>query len=74
MQIDTSKKTIITAKEVSTKFRSKNEIYRFMTVDVGAYLPPKECVTIYWLKELARGHKKCKLSSHSSNYRCRHKN
>ena len=51
----------ITAKEFAAKFRSKTEIYKFMTIDVNAYLPQHECVTIYFLKELVTGSKKCKF-------------
>ena len=52
--------TTISAKEFGAKFRSKNEIYRMVTVDVGAYLPPKEAVTMYFLKDIVLGKKKCK--------------
>ena len=44
----------------SAKFRSKNEVYQFLTIDVGAVLPQKECVTTYFLKDLVMGRKKCK--------------
>ena len=50
----------ITAKEFAAKFRSKSEVYKFITIDVNAYMPPHECVTIYFLKELVTGSKKCK--------------
>ena len=50
----------ITTSEFSAKFRSKNEVYTFLAIDVGAYLPPTECVTIYFLKDLVAGNKKCK--------------
>ena len=52
----------VTSKEFSAKFSTKNEIYMFLTVDLGAYLPPPECVTIYFLKELTEGKKKRKYS------------
>jgi hypothetical protein len=55
-------KSKVTTTEFSTKFRSKNEVYSFMVNDVAAYLPPKECVTIYYLKDLVSGNKKCKCS------------
>ena len=51
----------ITTSEFSAKFRAKNEVYTFLAVDVGAYLPPTECVTIYFLKDLVSGNKKCKF-------------
>ena len=56
---DNSKQRISTA-AFSAKFRSKSEVYQFLTIDVGAVLPPKECVTTYFLKDLVMGRKKCK--------------
>ena len=53
-------KTRITTSEFSAKFRSKNEVYSFLSIDVAAYLPPPECATIYFLKDLVNGKKKCK--------------
>jgi hypothetical protein len=50
----------ITTSEFSAKFRSKNEVFAFLSIDVEAYLPSKECVTIYFLKDLVNGNKKCK--------------
>ena len=55
-----SNKVRVTTNEFSAKFRSKNEVYTFLAVDVDAYLPPTECVTIYFLKDLVSGKKKCK--------------
>ena len=46
--------------EFETKFRNKLEVYRFLDVDVDAYLPPKDCSTIYFLKDIIRGKRKCK--------------
>ena len=57
--IDTGKQRISTA-TFSAKFRSKSEVFQFLTIDVGAVLPPKECVTTYFLKDLVMGRKKCK--------------
>ena len=51
----------ITTAEFSAKFRSKYEVYQFVTIDAQAYLPAPECVTIYFLKDLIRGAKKCKF-------------
>ena len=51
----------ITTAEFSAKFRSKYEVYQFMTIDAKAYLPAPENVTIYFLKDLIRGAKNCKL-------------
>ena len=48
----------ITAATFASKFKSKREIWNFLSVDVGAYLPTYEHVTIYFLKELISGVKK----------------
>ena len=45
------------AKTFSAKFRSKREIWNFLVIDVGAYLPPYENVTIYHMKDLVTGTK-----------------
>ena len=44
----------------AAKFRSKYEVYQFLTIEVGAVLPPHESVNIYFLKDLVMGRKKCK--------------
>ena len=46
MQASQPNKTRITAAEFAAKFRSKTEVYAFLSIDVAAYLPPHECVTI----------------------------
>ena len=58
--MEVSGKVSINTKEFASKFRSKNEIYRFVAGDVKAYLPPKESCTIYFLKAIVTGSKKCK--------------
>ena len=50
----------ITTSMFAAKFRSKYEVYQFLTIDVGAVLPPHDCVNIYFLKDLVMGRKKCK--------------
>ena len=50
----------ISAKEFEAKYKSKREVYTFLTVDAGAYLPPYDTVTIYFLKDIISGEKKCK--------------
>ena len=73
MEVQRAGKTRITTKEFTSKFKSKYEVYQLMYLDVGAYLPSSDCVTIYFLKDLATGKKKCKsyslpklFSSHQS--------
>ena len=65
MQVQNIIKERITTKEFASKFKSKNEVYFLMAIDVAAYLPPPECVTIYFLKDLSEGKKKCKFQSAS---------
>ena len=48
------------AKELAAKFRSKGEVYRFLTVDVRMALPAYDQVTIYFMKDLMAGNKKRK--------------
>ena len=36
----------VTAAQVATKFKSKKEVYYFLTLDVKAYLPHHSNVTI----------------------------
>ena len=51
MQIcSNQKKQRITTAAFSAKFKSKKEIYRFLTVDVKAYLCNCDSLTIYFLK------------------------
>ena len=42
----------ITAASFASKYKSKREIFNFLTVDVNAYLPPYENLTIYFFKDL----------------------
>ena len=56
-----SQRVTITAQEFRAKYNSKKECFNFLTVDCKAYLPSYETVTIYFLKDLMAGHKKCKL-------------
>ena len=37
--MDADRKVKVTAKDFAAKFRSKREIYNFLSVDVGVYLP-----------------------------------
>ena len=50
----------VNVNEFAAKFKSKREIYTFLTIDGGAYLPDFGNVTIYFLKDLLQGKKKCK--------------
>ena len=50
----------VDVKTFSARFRSKGEIHRFLVVECKAYLCPADCVTIYYLKDLLCGNRKCK--------------
>lgn len=51
----------ITAATFAAKYKSKKEIFSFLSVQVKAYLCAFECITIYFLKDLVSGKKKRKL-------------
>ena len=51
-------KQVITTAEFQAKFRSKQEVYRFLAFEVNAYLPPFADVTCWHLRDLACGKKK----------------
>jgi len=51
----------ISAATFAAKFNSKKEIFGFLSVQVKAYLCSYECLTIYFLKDLVAGKKKCKF-------------
>ena len=53
----------VTAAAFAAKFRSKREIFTFLTVEFKAYLCPFECLTIYFLRDLATSRKKGKSLS-----------
>ena len=58
MQNSLANKTAVTASAFGSKFRSKREIYVFLTVDVKAYLCACDNLTIYFLKDLVMGKRK----------------
>ena len=53
-------KQMILASEFGAKAKSKREVFVFLSINVMAYLPDYQTVTIYFLKELISGAKKCK--------------
>ena len=55
-------KVKLTAKEFAAKFSTKRECFTFLTIDCKAYLPDYDTLTIYFLKDLIAGKKKCKCS------------
>ena len=58
----------ISAQAFASKFKSKKEIFQLLTVEAKAYLPGYEFITIYFLKDLICGSKKCKLQYQHINY------
>ncbi len=58
MQNRVSNKTAVTTSAFASKFRSKREIYAFLTVDANAYLCACDNLTIYFLKDLVMGKRK----------------
>ena len=60
MDAQPNQKVEVSAKLFAAKYQSKREVYNFLAVDVGVYLPHFDQVTIYFLKDLAHGKKKCK--------------
>jgi len=52
--------TTVNVQSFAAKYQSKKECYNFLTVDVKAYLPAFETVTIYFLKDVISGRKKSK--------------
>ena len=52
--------TFVNVHAFASKYKSKREIFTFLTVDGKAFLPPFDNVTIYFLKMLISGEKKCK--------------
>ena len=45
----------IDAAAFGSKFKSKREVYRFLTLDCGAYLPSYETVTIFHMRDIVAG-------------------
>ena len=54
---------VVTVAAFSAKFRSKGEVYSFLTLDVKAYLPAQNTITAYFLRDLISGKKKCKSTN-----------
>ena len=49
------KKARVTAAEFAAKFTNKREIYRFLASEVNLYVPPIDNVTVWHLRDMARG-------------------
>ena len=53
----------VSAKLFAAKYSSKREVYNFLAVDVGVYLPHFDQITIYFLRDLAHDKKKRRCST-----------
>lgn len=49
--------------EFAAKFKSKSEAYHFLSVEVGAYCPPRDTVTAWHLRDMANNTKGMILST-----------
>ena len=58
METFNNQKQQVTSAAFSAKFRSKREIYSFLTLDAKAYLCNCDNLTIYFLKDLVTGKRK----------------
>ena len=59
ININSQQNVKISAKEFAAKAKSKREIFTLLTISCKAYLPKYETITIYFLKDLLSGAKKC---------------
>ena len=50
----------VTATAFASKYKSKMEVFNFLTVDVKGFLPRYQHLTIYFLKDIVAGKKKSK--------------
>ena len=48
----------ISAQIFGSRFKSKAEIYRFITLELQAYLPSQNVITLYFISDLLSGKKK----------------
>ena len=48
----------INVSQLGTKAKSKNEMYRILTVEAKIYLPPQKECSIYFIRDIFHGRKK----------------
>ena len=48
----------INVSQLGTKAKSKNEMYRIITVEAKIYLPPQKECSIYFIRDIFHGRKK----------------
>jgi hypothetical protein len=47
----------VNVNELSSKMKSKKELYNFLLQDCQAYLPPLHSTNVYFLKQIMKGEK-----------------
>jgi hypothetical protein len=52
----------VTTAEFAAKFNTKREIFRWLTHDLGIFVPPYDVVTVWHLRDLA-AHKRRRIKS-----------
>ena len=48
----------VTAATFAAKYTNKREIYRFLASEANIYVPPMDNITIWHLRDLARGERR----------------
>ena len=48
-------------KEIAAKFETKHELYHWLTTELDMYLPSYRQTSIYWMREIILGKRKCKF-------------
>jgi len=51
----------VNVNELSSKMKSKKELYNFLLQDCQAYLPPMDSTNVYFLKQIMRGAKDVRM-------------
>ena len=52
-----AQKVRIPIQEYAAKAREKQEVFHFLSYECGVYLPPYDCVTSWFLRDLQNGKK-----------------
>ena len=50
--------TTLNVKSITDVLSSKRDIYNFLTIEIGAYMPPFKDVSTFFLKDVMTGKKK----------------
>ena len=52
--------------QLQERFKSKSELYKFLSQDCGLYLPKCNCTNVYFLKDIMTGKKEVSCCTHMS--------